>query len=639
MNKFFWNGFCFVAIIVALIIYACANRGYPQGGEKDVTPPQVIKEVPESFSTNFKGKQIDIYFDEYVQLKDINKKFVMSPPMKKKARVSLRGKYVRVTFQDSLKPNTTYTLDFADAIVDNNEGNPLGFYRYVFSTGPQLDSMELGGQVIDMQTQLPVLGATVMFYQNTADSVPLTDLPSYVAKTDSAGMFRVTNIKDDTYRVMAIDDARGNYLFVPSETKVGFIDSLIQTISFPMTVYDTIHPDTTVVEGRRTKKGMEFKVVSKDTIVRRDFTMFGPTNLFIPMFDEEKTQLYLVDEARKERERLDFTFSIPAEHQLKVRLLGLHLLDKVNQDDWYIEERSAGRDTIQLWIKDSLVYKIDSLVAEASYLRTDSLGKRVLLADTIKFYYKDKPEPKGKRKKEQDSIPVIKFMEISAGVGSTMDLNKNITLEFDRPIVEDGLKNIQLLEMVDSVLTPVDFSLKHDSLKIRKYYLGYKWKPETEYALSFPVAGTVARTFADEGRRVGKGLLLAELDPTSARRTFEAAEAALNQAKDACARLKQLYDAESLPEIKWVEAQTRLRQAEAAFGIAKKNLEDCSLYAPFSGVVGQRRISAGETALPGVPVLTLLEVGRVKVRFSVPEQEIARLGADSRIGYSWLSVV
>ena len=155
---------------------------------------------------------------------------------------------------------------------------------------------------------------------------------------------------------------------------------------------------------------------------------------------------------------------------------------------------------------------------------------------------------------------------------------------------------------------------------------------ESSAALSFPVAGTVARTFADEGRRVGKGHLLAELDPTSARRTFEAAEAALNQAKDACARLKQLYDAESLPEIKWVEAQTRLRQAESAYGIARKNLDDCKLYAPFTGVIGKRQVSAGETALPGVPVLTLLEVGRVKVRFSVPEQEIARLGADSRIG-------
>ena len=163
MNKFFWNGFCFVAIIVALIIYACANRGYPQGGEKDVTPPQVIKEVPESFSTNFKGKQIDNYFNEYLQLKDINKKFNMSPPMNKKTRLRLRTKNVRVTFQDSLKPNTTYTLDFADAIVDKTEGTPLGFYRYVFSTGPQLDSMELGGQVDDMETQLAELGASVMF--------------------------------------------------------------------------------------------------------------------------------------------------------------------------------------------------------------------------------------------------------------------------------------------------------------------------------------------------------------------------------------------------------------------------------------------------------------------------------------------
>ena len=146
---------------------------------------------------------------------------------------------------------------------------------------------------------------------------------------------------------------------------------------------------------------------------------------------------------------------------------------------------------------------------------------------------------------------------------------------------------------------------------------------EASASLSFPVPGTVARTFADEGQRVRQGQLLAELDPTSARRTFEAAEAALNQAKD---------DAESLPEIQWVEAQTRLRQAESAFGIARKNLEDCSLSAPFAGVVGRRQASAGENVLPGVPVMTLLRIGSVKVRFSVPEQEIAGLGAESRIG-------
>lgn len=154
---------------------------------------------------------------------------------------------------------------------------------------------------------------------------------------------------------------------------------------------------------------------------------------------------------------------------------------------------------------------------------------------------------------------------------------------------------------------------------------------ENSAALSFPVAGTLSRVCVDEGDRVRKGDLLAELDPTSARQTFDAARAALEQASDASERLQQLYDAKSLPEIKWIEAQTRLQQARSAFAIAEKNLADCRLYAPFAGVVGQRRMSVGETALPGVPALTLLETAAVKVRFSVPEQEIAALTADSRI--------
>ena len=120
---------------------------------------------------------------------------------------------------------------------------------------------------------------------------------------------------------------------------------------------------------------------------------------------------------------------------------------------------------------------------------------------------------------------------------------------------------------------------------------------ETSAALSFPVAGTVARTYADEGQRVQQGQLLAELDPTSARQTFDAAQAALDQAKDACARLRQLYDAKSLPQIKWVEAQTRLRQAESAYGIARKNLDDCKLYAPFTPSLPRNASICSGTAL------------------------------------------
>lgn len=165
------------------------------------------------------------------------------------------------------------------------------------------------------------------------------------------------------------------------------------------------------------------------------------------------------------------------------------------------------------------------------------------------------------------------------------------------------------------------------------YYVG-AIEEERSAALSFPLAGTLARTFVDEGQYVARGTLVAELDPTSARQSHAAAEAALAQARDACERLQQLHDANSLPEIQWVEAQTRLQQAQAAFEMTRKNLEDCSLRAPFAGVVGKRRAEAGETVLPGAPVLTLLDIATVKVRFAVPEQEIASLGEERRIEVS-----
>lgn len=157
---------------------------------------------------------------------------------------------------------------------------------------------------------------------------------------------------------------------------------------------------------------------------------------------------------------------------------------------------------------------------------------------------------------------------------------------------------------------------------------------ERSVALSFPRAGTLARIEVDEGEYVTRGAVVAELDPTSARQSYAAAEATFEQARDACERLRKLHEANSLPEIQWVEAQTRLQQASSTFELARKNLEDCTLRAPFAGVVGKRQAEAGETLLPGVPVVTLLDIASVKVRFAVPEQEIASLDARRRIDVS-----
>ena len=202
-------------MLVALLVYACANRGYPEGGPKDTTPPEVVAEVPASFTKNFNKKKVDIYFNEFVQLKEINEKFIFSPPLKKNPRVSLRGKYIQVSIGDTLKPNTTYTMDFADAIVDNNEGNPLGFYRYVFSTGNEIDSLEISGQVVNAESYEPMLNVLVALYENHADSVPLLHLPDYIARTDSSGNFRFTNLKDAVYRVAAIEDNNKDKKYTP----------------------------------------------------------------------------------------------------------------------------------------------------------------------------------------------------------------------------------------------------------------------------------------------------------------------------------------------------------------------------------------------------------------------------------------
>ena len=490
MSKIAWNGFCIVAIVTALIVYACASRGMIEGGERDVTPPKITAEVPVSGTTNFAMKHIDIYFDEFIQLKDINNQFVISPPMKRKPKTSLRGKYVRVEFQDTLKPGTTYSLDFGQSIADNNEGNLFGYYRYVFSTGSQLDSMELAGLVLDAETQLPVLGAMVLFYANHADSAAILELPSYVAMTDSSGHFRVTNMRDSVYRVLALFTETKSLQYVPrmEGQKVGFVDTLVRTVSFPAIQYDTIRPDTVTVAARRTKKGVEMEVLTHDTVIVRNYTAYGPVNLFMTLFEEEDIHLDMDNSVRSEREKLDFTFTIPADNRLEVRFLGLQPLGDPEQRDLFVEERSAGKDTVTLWIKDSLIYKIDSLQAELRYLMTDTAGVRVMTTDTVWFVYKDKPQPKGKRKQEQDTVRKIEYLGMNSPVGSSMDLNQSIMLEFDRPIVASTLDSVKLFEMIDSVWTPTPFELRHDSLKVRRYYIAKEWKPETEYRLEIDSA-------------------------------------------------------------------------------------------------------------------------------------------------------
>ncbi|MDR0544162.1 MAG: Ig-like domain-containing protein [Odoribacteraceae bacterium] len=469
-------------LLAALIAFtgACANKGFPEGGPKDETPPSVIAERPASFTTRFREKRVNIYFNEYVQLKDVNSKFIMSPPAKKAARISPRGKYIQVEFQDTLREETTYSLDFGNAIADNNEGNPLGFYRYVFSTGTVIDTMELAGQVIDARTQLPLLGATVALYDNLADSAALKELPAYVARTDSAGMFRVTNIRERPYRVIALDDLNRDYLLTRGEEKVAFLDSIVTPVAWRETRMDTIRPDTLQLRLTATREGgIDVDTLSRDSVVEREYIMFGPSNLRLAMFEEEKTQLYLTGEGRPERERMEFTFSIPKENLLTASLVGEEM------KDWYLVERSAGHDTLSLWIRDSLVYKRDSLGVALEYLYTDSLQQLVTRRDTATLVFTEKKEPRRRgRNEEEPATPPMKFLEVKSLSGPVHDLHRPLLLEFNKPPGEEVAEKLILQEKVDTTWRPLEYRWSRDSLKIRRARVEYPWQPGAEYMLT-----------------------------------------------------------------------------------------------------------------------------------------------------------
>ena len=465
-------------MVVALCIYACANRGYPEGGPKDETPPQVVEEVPLSYTTNFKAKRVNIYFDEFVQLNDINNKFIFSPPVKKDPKVSLKGKYVQVAIPDSLRENTTYSLDFADAIVDNNESNPLGFYRYVFSTGERIDTLELGGTVVNAESYEPVLGVLVALYEKSGDSIPLKELPDYIARTDSSGNFRLTNLREGHYRVMAIEDANRDKMYTPESEMFAWMDT---------TVFPVVEPATRVDTFRVIEKIVEADTILRDSIVRTDYLAYGPSNLYLRLFLEKLTQLYLVEDDRKEREQLNFIFSIPGENGLEVTLWDTLATEPLPQD-WYFKEHSAGNDTLTLWIKDSTVYKKDTLNVILSYMRSDSTGQWERYSDTARYTFRAKEKKEGKSKKKDEDAPKVEFLEIKSNISGDLDLGARLYLEFSRPINKSTLDSIRVLEKVDTVYQLIPFQVVEDSLRVRRVFVDAAWKAGGEYQLQIDSA-------------------------------------------------------------------------------------------------------------------------------------------------------
>ncbi|NJW52928.1 Ig-like domain-containing protein [Salinimicrobium oceani] len=227
-----------VRLMVVLSLFSsslsCAKRGTPDGGPLDEEAPRYVRARPENFTTNFDAREIRIYFDEYVKLTDPQRQIIISPPMDPRPEITPLGtasRSIRIRINDTLQPRTTYTINFGRSITDNNEGNPLSFFTYAFSTGPYIDSLSLRGQVRDALLMAPDPYISVMLYEvdsTYTDSVVYTQVPRYVTNTlDSATTFQLNNLKEGTYQLVGMRDVNNNYTFDPQTDKIAFAEELI----------------------------------------------------------------------------------------------------------------------------------------------------------------------------------------------------------------------------------------------------------------------------------------------------------------------------------------------------------------------------------------------------------------------------
>lgn len=261
----------FYGMLAALFftVVHCAKRGSPTGGEKDTTPPKMIKADPPNNSVNFDKKRIRIYFDEYVVLKNIQKQLIISPPLQQTPEISPQGgagKFIEIKIKDTLAPNTTYVLNFGQSITDNNEGNPYPYFSYVFSTGSYIDSLSVSGTIKDALKREADDFVSVMLYrvdETFTDSIVYKKPPTYITNTlDSTTAFTLTNLRAGTYMLAAMKDADNNYVFDQKADKIAFKEEFIEV------------PTDSVYELTLFKETPDYKLM-KPVLVSGNRIIFG----------------------------------------------------------------------------------------------------------------------------------------------------------------------------------------------------------------------------------------------------------------------------------------------------------------------------------------------------------------------------
>lgn len=450
-----------LAILLPVFIFtSCASRGTPEGGKYDLDPPKLVSINPKMNELNVSHvKNITMLFDENVQLENPSEKVIITPPQKIAPIFTTINRKIKVEIQDTLIPNSTYVMDFTDALADMNEKNVLENFVVCFSTGNKIDSMEISGKVLQANDLEPVSGIYVGLHSNLNDSAFVKQPFDRISKTNTKGEFTIRGVTPNKYRLYALKDANRDFKYDSPAEEIAFLDSLVVPSSIPATRVDTV-----------------FKADRKtvDSLLTKSYTRFLPDNIILRSFTSSFRKQFLQKYERPSRNNIALYFGGPTQRPR------FELLDtKPNARFPLVEERSIQNDTVKYWITDPEILKNDSLLLRVGYIKTDSLNIGRDISDTLKLVFR---EFKGAKKNDKNKEEV-KFLGIKTNATGPMDILQTLNVEFEEPLEDFDQKKLVLSHVKDSVSTPVDYTLLPDSLNPRKYKIVYKWKPGEDYVL------------------------------------------------------------------------------------------------------------------------------------------------------------
>lgn len=489
-------------LLLSLLLVSCARMGSPDGGWYDDTPPRVISSSPADGAADVTTRRVTINFDEYIKIEDAQNKVIVSPPQIEMADIKASGRRIIVDLKDSLKANTTYTIDFSDAITDNNEGNPMGNFTFSFSTGSHIDTLEVAGYCLNAENLEPIKGMLVGLYP--ADSLYLQPAagdslgspqspvlnPQYfhrspfmrVSRTNGSGRFSIKGVAPGAYVAYALQDADGDFLFSQKSEMVGYSHQRFVPSWKPDTRQDTIWRDSLHIAD----------------IVRVPYTHFLPDDITLLCFQEPQTDRFLLKTERQSPEKFTVYFTYGSDSLPDLRGLDF------SSDDAFVVEASERLDTITYWLRDTTLVNRDTLTFALTYQTTDSLGQLVAQTDTIealaKISYekrmKELQKEREKWEKEQerhrkrgesyDSVMPVKPLVPKLSAGGQIDPLERVYFEMPEPLMRCDTAAVHLYSMIDSVWYASPHELRQ--LSTRLYELQADWRVGTEYSLEIDSA-------------------------------------------------------------------------------------------------------------------------------------------------------